>query len=175
MGSVQCLEFGTDLNLNPLLCSGVRGNFQYSAQVTYRDVRDAGAPAVSYTLYTVMIPEGVLTVEDQLVSISVGSLTEEIVSQAPWAPHGYQMEVRNYYGGGFLANLWSGLKKAFKVVAPVARGVADVVGKIAPMLPHPAAAAIGTGANVVGNVLRATGNGRTGGRRMRTSSLARRL
>ncbi len=171
-GSVLCLEFGTDLNLNPLLCSSVRGNFQYSAEVTFQDVRDPGPlPAINYRCQTVMIPEGILTVEDQLVSISVGTLTEEIVANSPFAPQGFRVNVANYYGAGFFSNLWSAVKSGFKHVAPVARGIASVVGDVAPML-GPKGQAIGVGARAVNKAL---GGRRTGGARIRTSSLANRL
>ena len=51
----------TDININPLLCPGVRGNFSYQATVTYYDVREpltAYGP-VAYEMYTIFIPEGV--------------------------------------------------------------------------------------------------------------------
>ena len=40
LGGPMCLEFATDLNINPLLCPGVRGNFSYQAVVTFYDVRE---------------------------------------------------------------------------------------------------------------------------------------
>lgn len=182
MGSVLCIEFGTDLNLNPLLCAGVRGNFQFSATISLRDIRETGAPAISYQLHTIMIPEGVLTVDDQLVSISIGTLTEEIVALAQFAPTGFRHEITNYYGGGFWKNLWSGIKKVFKVGAPIARQLAGAVGSIASMIPHPVAQGIGKGANIANTVLGALGAGKgrgrprkNGGAHMRTSSLSHRL
>lgn len=187
IGSVLCIEFGTDLNLNPLLCAGVRGNFQYSATIEVKDVRPvypnggnvADVTPVVYSLYTIMVPEGVLTVDDQLVSISIGTLTEEIVAQAPFAPTGFRHEVKNYYGGGMWSNLWSGIKKVFKVGAPIARDIAGAVGSIAGLIPHPSAQGIGMGANAINKVLgQVAGQGRrrpAGGARMRTSSLAHRL
>jgi len=184
MGSVMCLEFGTDLNLNPLLCAGVRGNFQFSCDVTFRDVRDPNDPnvagAVSYRLYVLMVPEGVMTIDDQLVSISIGSLTEEIVAQAPFAPTGFRHTAKDYYGGGFWGNLWSGLKKTFNTVAPIAKTLSGVVGNVASALPHPLAQGVGQGASAVNKVLGALGQGLSGGKkrggaRMSKSSLAHRL
>ena len=40
LGAPMCLEFATDLNINPLLCPGVRGNFSYQSTVTFSDVRE---------------------------------------------------------------------------------------------------------------------------------------
>jgi hypothetical protein len=181
LGSVLCLEFGTDLNLNPLLCAGVRGNFQFSYTLTTRDIRENPAggpplPAVRYRIYTIMIPEGVLTIDDQLISISIGTITEEIVAVAPFAPSGFRHEITSYYGGGFWRNLWNGIKKAFKVGAPIVKNIAGAVGQIAPLIPHPVAQGVGMGANAVHQTLGALGAGKKrGGARLRTSSLARRL
>ena len=61
----MCLEFATDLNINPLLCPGVRGNFSYQSAVTFFDVREpaivAGNPLPNYIyeMYSVFVPEGV--------------------------------------------------------------------------------------------------------------------
>jgi len=171
-GAVLCVEFGTDLNLNPLLAPSVRGNFQYSAEITFRDVRDAGQPDITtYRCQTVMIPEGVLTCNDQLIDISVGNLTEEVVAAAPFAPSGFRVAVANYQGAGFFSNLWNAVKTGFKHAAPVARNIASAIGEVAPML-GPKGMAVGVGAKAVQKAL---GGKRVGGAKMRSSSLAHRL
>lgn len=179
LGSVLCLEFGTDLNLNPLLAPGVRGNFQFSAQITYKDIRDPTfvtvaltAENIQYKLYVVMVPEGALTVEDQLVSISIGPLTQEYIDSAPFAPAGYRMNVVNYYGGSVIGNIWNGLKKAFKTAAPVVKDIAGVVGNVAQYIPHPTAQAVAVGSKAVNKAL---GGRKKGGALLRKSSLAHRL
>ena len=181
LGSVLCIEFGTDLSLSPLLCPGIRGNFQLSLDVEFRDVRPSTDPAVDYNMYLVIVPEGVMTINDQLVSISIGCLTEEILSQTDFAPAGFRHQLRDHYGGGFFSNLWSGLKKVFQTVAPVARDISGVVGTVSGAIPHPMAQGVGQGSAAVNRVLSAMGQGLEGGRkkrggaRMRTSSLAHRL
>ena len=88
LGGPMCLRICNDININPLLCPGVRGNFSYQCTVNFTDVREptvAGAPAqpaYTYDMWSVFIPEGVLTVDDQLISINIATLTEEIIAQA---------------------------------------------------------------------------------------------
>lgn len=187
LGSPLCLEFGTDLNLNPLLSSGVRGTFNYQATVTVADPRQYMNPQPNedlfFELYSVFIPEGVFTIDDQLCSFDIATLTEQTLANAPFAPLGFRVHVRNYQGAGFFSNLWSALKKGFKKVAPVVRKVAEVVGNVAPMIPHPYAQAVGVGANVANKALQMAGGRRKGrsrsrkrgGALIRTSSLADRL
>jgi hypothetical protein len=139
MGSVLALEFGTDLNLNPLLAPGVRGNYQLSLEVQYRDIRSSAAlgsaltdqtEAKNYKAYLVMVPTGIMTIENQLITVSIGSITEQQVYDAPWAEAGLRHEVRNMYGAGSFKNIWKAIKKVGTKAAPVAQGVAEVLGDV---------------------------------------------
>lgn len=180
LGSPLCLEFGTDLNLNPLLAAGVRGTFNYGARVDFTNI---SATNYWFELYSVFIPEGVFTIDDQLCSFDIATLTEQTLADAPFAPVGFRVHVRNYTGSGFFSNLWNALKKGFKKVAPIARKVAEGVGSVASMIPHPYAQAVGVGANVANKALQLAGGRRKGrsrsrkrgGALIRTSSLADRL
>jgi hypothetical protein len=140
MGSVLALEFGTDLNLNPLLAPGVRGNYQLSLEVQYRDIRNQDSlnnpgdvsqlEPYTYKAYLIIIPTGIMTIENQLITVSIGSITEQQVYDAPWAEAGLRHEVRNMYGAGSFSNIWKAVKKVGKTAAPVAQGVADVLGDV---------------------------------------------
>lgn len=197
IGAVQCLEMGTDLTLSPLLSQGVRGNFQYQASINYAitpallsylnstvpNASTAPYDFANYVAYTITIPDGVLMVDNQLVTISVGGITEEMLAMAPFAGSGFRQQIRNMYGGAWYNSVWKGLKKAWHVVAPVAKKIANVAATVLPHLPVPYANEISTGARVVGDTLGALGAGRRkpgrprkhGGRRMGSHSLSRRL
>ena len=81
-------------------------------------------------MYTVFIPEGVMTIEDQLVSISIATLTEEIVASAPFAPQGFRINLKNYYGSGSFSNIWHAIKNGLRHAGPVVRDVAKMVGDV---------------------------------------------
>lgn len=187
IGSVLCLEFGTDLNLNPLLVPGTRGNFQLSMEVTFRDPRsarrivgddsldtEATAP-LNYTMHLILVPEGLVTIENQLVTVSIGALTEQLVLDAPFADPGTRRQIKDMYGG----SIWSKIGKVFKnVVAPVARDVMGVASDVLASAPHPGLQALAIPAKFSSKLIEKglSGNGRrAGGRRVRTSSLANRM
>jgi hypothetical protein len=191
LGSVLCLEFGKDLNLNPLLCPSVRGNFQLSLNVTYEDVRNkwlTGNPtavyypdngteaqrgAVKYTPFLVIVPTGIVTIENQLITTSIGSITEEQVMAAPWLPSGFRHEMRGIYGSGVNPkNIFGALKKAAKVVGPAVSPVLGLASDVVGTSSDPKA-------QLASGVLKAVskvGKGRrSGGAQARCASLARRM
>ena len=184
LGSVLCLEFGKDLALSPLVAPGVRGNFQLSFEVNFRDIRDPLSAenttigdeleAKEYKVYLLIVPTGILTIENQLVSISVGSITEEQVLTAPFGDQGTRAEYKGMYGGVSWRNIWSGIKKGAKFAKPILGPIAAMTGNVLASSSDPRA-------QIAGKVLKAmTGSGsggrRTGGaKQVRCSSLARRM
>jgi hypothetical protein len=197
-GSVMCVEFGKDLNLNPLLCPGTRGNFQLSATATWRDVRNqfqsqqrpqegVNDPNKSqllpkvYRLYMIIVNTGIVTIQNQLITSAIGAITEIQVEEAPWLKAGFRMAMKTITGEGSLkSNLYSGIKKAIKTVGPYVSPVADIVGDIASLSDDPRAATASKVAKVVSKVSkgrgRATGGSViVGGRKVTAHSLSRRM
>lgn len=185
IGAVLCLEFGTDMNLNPLLAPSVRGNFQLSLDVDFRDIRDpnrAGtdenepslAGPAKYKAYLVIVPIGIMTIENQLITTSIGSITEQDVLAAPWLAAGYRRDHKDFYGSGVSAkNIFQTAAKAWKVakpcIGPVANLTADILGRSSDSRAQTAAA-------VARGIGKAAGSGRkSGGAKTRCSSLARRM
>ena len=191
VGSVICIEFGKDLNLNPLLCPGVRGNFQLSAQVRYRDIRNVGvtpdpenltqtAPK-RYRAYMIIVNTGIVTIQNQMITSSIGSLTEIQVEDAGWLKEGYRAHYRDIAGQGSARNIWSAIKSAAKKASPYVSPVADVIGQVAELSDDPRAK---TASSVAKTIAKATkGRGRqsggngliVGGKRASAHSLSRRM
>ena len=178
-GSVLCLEFGTDIVLNnSYQAEGVRGNFMLQIDLNFTDLRSAAAPtpptgALTYRGYAIFVESGVLTIDDMLVSISTGSLTEEMIKNAAPPISGYAIQHSNYTGAGLFSSLLHGIKKAYNVAKPVAREVARVIEDVAPYIPHPSARIVGSVAHMAKQAM--GGRGKKGGRRARAQSLSRRL
>lgn len=165
-GSVLCIDSALDLPLAPLEASGSRGNYQWQYSIRYRSllpresaIIDPTAPQFAYDVYTVTIGEGFLTVNDAVVSLDVGVLTEDAINKADMANLSYNDLVREFRGGSFLEDVFKGVKKGAKVLAPVADVVADVAG----MIPDPRAQAISMGARVGSKTAKALGGRKTGG------------
>jgi hypothetical protein len=189
VGSVLCLEFGKDLNLNPLLAPSVRGNFQLSLDVDFKDVRNVATSsnltdegqteAKRYTAFLVIVPIGMVSIDNQLITTSIGSITEEQVLAAPWLPPGHRQVYRGMYGSGsFFGNIWQGIKKAARFAKPFIGPALGVGEAILSSMSDPRAQAIG---KVIGPIRGAIGSGRrtggrsTGGAKVRCNSLARRM
>ena len=184
-GSVLCIDPAKDLGLNALEANGSRGNYQLTYTLRYRslwtDTADVGAGVgvMPTIVYTIAIQEGYMTVNDSVISLDVGVLTEQSIKDAEQAPAGTYNEIHNMYGGGFFSNLWSGIKKAASYAPKVARVAGDVVSGVAGLIPHPKAQMIGQLGNVASTVGKSLGGKRggmlSGGARMTKASLMDRL
>jgi hypothetical protein len=186
IGSVLCLEMGKDLALSPLIAPGVRGNFQLSFELGLKDIRDQarttapndfrGTAPVPFKLYLIVVPTGVMTIENQLISISVGSITEEQVLTAPWADAGMRAEYRGMYGGNFFKNIWSGIKKAAKFAKPILGPLAGLAAQALSSSADPRAQTAGRVLGAVTGAMSGKGGRRSGGaKQVRCNSLARRM
>lgn len=196
LGSVLAIEFGVDMNLSPLLAPSVRGNFQLAATVNYRDVRDLryvedvepgnnNAPTfenqLQYKAYMIIINTGIVSIQNQLVTTSIGSATEIQVEQAPWLEEGFRRDMRYLHGEGSLKNIFHAARKFAKSASHHISPVADVIASVAGLSDDPRAQAASKVANIVGKVAKSTGRGRatggrrTGGQRVSAHSLSRRL
>lgn len=165
-GSVLCLEPSVDLSLGPLEAPGSRGNYQLQYNVSFTNLLydgDAVAKDYDYQVYTVAVNEGMFTVNDSVVSLDIGMLTEEAVRDATEAPAGTYNEIKNLYGGGFFGDLWKGIKKGAEVVRDIVTPVAGVVSKLP----------LGMVSDVAG-VVHKVGKA-TGGARMTKRSLSMRV
>ena len=158
-GSVLALEPSKDLALTENVSEGVQGTFNWSMNVTLRDIRgaDADPNPLNYTLYCVFVRSGVITCAQGLVGLSIGSLTEQVVKDSGWVTPKQRAEVNNFYtGGSFLGDLYKGFKKVANIASPLLSLIPD------------------RRAIVASQVARAIGSAR-GGARARRGSLKNRL
>ena len=184
-GSVLPLEMGTDINLSPLLCPSVMGNFQISANIQYRDIRDPGlleagqgsnfgTEALEYIGYFIIVPVGVMTISQQMITVSVSTITEKQVLESPWAAVGIREELKNMYGAGSFKSITHAIKKAARKVAPMVHGISGVVGDVLASSSDPRLKNAAMAAKVLSGVTKGNGR-RTGGQKVRCASLARRM
>jgi hypothetical protein len=179
LGSVVCIESAKDLYFtNPYDASGVRGNYQFQISIDFTDLRAEGAPAIQYEATLLFIDDGVLTVSNSLVSYNTGTLTQEDVKQAEDVSVKV-IEQSGIYAGGSWSGFKDWLSGAYKTVKgvveqaiPIVRDISGAVSGVASMIPHPKAQAVGA---ISGTINKGLGGRSSGGRRMRTSSLAHRM
>lgn len=159
-GGVLCLEPSTDLGLGLVEAPGSRGNYQLQYKIDYENliyddiaIPDEAVNKYPYDIFTVVINEGFMTINDATVSLDIGVLTEQAINDAEYAPHGTFNEISNLWGGGFFGDLWRGIKTAAKIGVKIAPDVISGVSKI----------------------VEATKGGSRGGARMTKRSLSQRL
>jgi len=167
-GSVVVLSPGKDFGVGSLETPGVVGSYQLSYQVEYKNVippcTDVAGP-IDYQCNTVICYDGVLRIENQMVEIMTGVLTQMDVADAI-EDHDVEASAFNgmtLVGGGFWGDLWRGIKKGAQVVRDLGTKGAKIVSDVASFVPGPHAAVVKTVADTVHGVGKALG-GRRGGR-----------
>lgn len=66
-GSVLCLDFSKDISFNSLVASGAGGSYQFACRL---DVENVGSQDFGYTFQTVFVYPGVMSIDNQMVSLS---------------------------------------------------------------------------------------------------------
>lgn len=189
-GSVLCLEPSVDIPLTAVQSPGTRGNYQISYSINVNSVCATSNPS-NYQVYTVAVQEGFMTINDSVIALDVGVLTEQSVLDAPFAPAGTFNAITHMYGGGFWGDMWRGVKKGARYVRDIGTKGAKVIGDVAGALSDVPgigvyARPVADVANAVHGVGKAVGGRRkragsrsggylSGGRRMSQRSLSRRV
>jgi hypothetical protein len=177
-GAVVCVDFKNgDIGISPLLASGVRGSFQFSAEVNWQDVRDAElnftgvgsdiqTGPIEYEAHMLVVNEGIVNIHHQMITTSIGVLTEQSLYDAPFSEAGMREEIRDYYGGS-LKSILRKVKQGAKKIAPV---IETVSGMLAPAL-----AAKNPSYGKVAELVSEGAKLARGGARARGQSLSRRM
>lgn len=155
-----CLEFGTDIQLDPDTAPGLAGQFQLQITATLANKNVSGLwDNLPMTLYLVIINEGVWTVTSQAsAQHQLGVLSKLDILEAQKQPGINYRTMQSMEGGDFfstLSNFGSKINdflKQSKIISTVA--------KVASAIPHPAISAVG---NAVSGVSGALGYGYQGG------------
>lgn len=131
VGSVLRLDFGEDITLAEDQAVGLRGTFNFRATVQCRNLRGG---AVTPTLQCVMISEGVMVIQDQRTSRSVGLFNKEDLA--------VEMPEVTYHAPGTMmgGNFWQKLRDAGRqgisfikrYARPAIETARKVVGSVAP-------------------------------------------
>lgn len=151
VGSVHCVEFGTDIGLAPNQASGVIGNYQFGAQVNITNLHPTDA--ITFALYAVTCNEGTYSVINQSAMHMIGVISPSDILRATSAGPGVSYDsAKTVYGGDFFGDIWSGIKKGATSVYDAAKHIVPVAREVIP---------------VVRDVKSLFGMGQSGGRRRR--------
>lgn len=139
-GSVLCLVPGTDLPLEADESPGTATKISVQIKV---HIRNISADATAYTLFVIPIEEGYSVSMNKRINHFLNPLSKGQVLTAAPSPVP-QSGIRNYLGGAWYDDLWSGIKKGLnfgaKLAAPMLPmlsnlpGLGPIVGQVAPGL-----------------------------------------
>lgn len=137
MGSVLCIEFGTDIGLSDIECPGMLGTYQLQIDATVKNCNvGPHAQTITPTLYILVVNEGTFTIQDNRSVAQIGVVSKQDALDAQTSPFVDYNEIKSVYGGDFFSGMkdvgstiWSGLQKA----APYIEKGLDIAGKVAPI------------------------------------------
>jgi hypothetical protein len=141
-GGPLCLEFGTDIQLQPDECPGMNGQYQIQVNATFQNMDATGAhDAVPMTFYLIFVMEGVFTITGLGSAVhQLGVVSKKDVIDAQTQPGVNYRDVESVNGGDFLSGLRDfGSKidnflknsKAISTLAPLVPGAGPYLSKIA--------------------------------------------
>lgn len=170
VGSVLCIEFGTDIGLGDSECPGILGNYMLQIDVNVQNMNQT--KTINYTLYIVTISEGVFTIENNrsIAQVGVVSKTDVLTAKQHMSDYVNYEDIQDVQGGNMMTgvkkysqNLWQFLKPKLqaayrigKKAAPYISGALTAAKYVAPLL----MAAGGGGAYAGGELV---GGARVGG------------
>lgn len=127
VGSVMCVEFGTDICLKEYEAPGMNGQFQLVVNASFYNADPSGAKDnIPLTYYIVIVNEGSLTIPGYGRALNqIGVLSKEDVLNAQRNPFVDYCDLRKINGGNFL----SGLKRFGENIASVLKKSAPYVKK----------------------------------------------
>lgn len=165
-GSPLMIDLSNDVGLADTLAPNCR--VQMSLRVEL-DIENTAPNPVEYEFYLVVILGGLVSISENGMINTLGSLSQEAVLESRTLPTANYNEVMVMHGGGFFSGLKHFINKASRAVqavAPYAKTVADVVApELVPLIDSASAFA--------GQVRRHTGGSMASGRAGRRALLRR--
>jgi hypothetical protein len=164
IGSVVCIEFATDIGLDPLDAPGK--NVQNMLQVTVT-CTNVSNHTISPTLYMVTVLEGTFTILDRRSFTNIGVITSQDILDCQQSPFVNYKDVEMVNGGDF----FSGLKSFFSGVNNLLKD-SKVISTVSGLIPHPISQGISA---VSRNLGYGDGGVMVGGRQLTRAQLKNRL
>lgn len=148
VGSIVCLEFGTDIQLNSDECPGLRDTqYMFQVNVTLQNLNQSGAwDNIPMTLYVVPVLEGAFVIPQVGRAIAqLGVISKSDVINARQAPLVDYNTIQDINGGNFL----SGLKEFGTKLNNFLKD-SKIISTVGSLIPHPGVQAVSTIARNLG-------------------------
>lgn len=141
IGSVLCLEFGTDIGLTDLEAPGLNGTYQLQMDLTIQNVNQTQTIA-NPVIYVITVSEGVLSIEDNRVITQIGVISKQDILDAQQQKGIDYKTVEHVSGSGdflgdvkqFFKELPGHVVQGIKYAAPAVKEIASTARELAPLL-----------------------------------------
>jgi hypothetical protein len=110
VGSIICLDLGTDIGLMSDEAPGALGNYQLG--LTCRFKNNHPTESIAPTLYVVVVYEGTFNVNDGNCSHMIGVLSREDVLNSQQVPGITYQKAQDVFGGSFFSKLRDAFRSA---------------------------------------------------------------
>ncbi len=139
VGSVLCLEMGTDIALNEVEAPGQLGTYQLQMDISVQNINLTDT--ITPSLYVVVVSEGTFTIQNNNAIAQIGVLSKnDVLNSAKSGQISYNM-IKDAYGGDFLSGMkefgkkaLKGIRQVGKVVGPAAKAALPIIIKNLPKL-----------------------------------------
>jgi hypothetical protein len=153
MGSVLCVNFGTDIGLNEDESSGSVGNYNLRVEGQFKNTSNENITA---KFYVVVVYDGVFNIFDGSASHNNGVLTRQDVLASQDTGMSFADADDFYSGGNFFQTLGNLFKRARPYLVEAGKKAnqfmreSKILSKTLQQHPNPYAQAIGTAASMLG-------------------------
>jgi len=117
-GSVLAIDFSKDLSLNEIDANGVLGTYQLAVSV---NAKNTGSRTINYSLYCVVVNEGVAEIVNGSMSHSIGVFNSNDVLNAPVDTNAQYPIGVDVHGGSILDLVGNIAKKALPYLSQAAK------------------------------------------------------
>lgn len=135
-GSIMCLEFGSDIQLNVDEAPGKLGQFQLQVNATFQNMNSSGAwDSLPMAMYIVVVHEGTFTIPAMgSATHNIGVISGQDILDAQQQPGISYNSVQRLNGGDFLSGLRSFATKVneFLKKTKLLSTIGKQVGKVVP-------------------------------------------
>ena len=140
-GGFIILKMGVDVPLATGQCSGLNGNYTFSANVTVNN--QTGAEVSGFNLWLVAVNSGFFQSQKGSSLIIKSPVTAKEVLDAPLADYVTRKQVQRMVGGGFFDSLSNAFNKVKDFVTQHSGVLKSVVSAAKPLLPSEAQQVLG--------------------------------
>lgn len=135
IGSVICLEFGTDVGLREDECPGLIGTYNLQLTLEAKNLRNVQFGGGDWSLYMITITPGIFTIYDNAANKRIGVVNrEEAFAAVKLAGYDYYSLQKNLMSGGFKFRPLKWLRKAASVVKKAAPWAKTIAPQYSPLI-----------------------------------------